>query len=297
MIRASCSPPRWPTPPTVLALVRQSSSETGGRIIKGAATGKAVQYSIRSCFAFSSINSSLMQESDRSRVSVLEINQEFNRHPFSEIVAAQAALFEDRYVERFYARAIELAAVIRANAHVFADAVAAELGEQRAGDQLGALLAGAYSLHSNQQITIEKARKWVQEQDWAADREEVASQSDEQALMHLLMAQRVKFRPGVSGTFEDVPVGELVEAANAEMESLKYPREPALEALKWSGFKVEDGSLYVSNTAPDIRRMLANTPWSANYARVLKRLPGAAAAGPISFGHKHSQARATRVPI
>ena len=281
----------------ILALVRQSSSETGGKIIKGAANGKAVQYSIRSCFAFSSINSSLMQESDRSRVSVLEMSQAHNRYTFPEIVEAQLALFQGRYVERFYARSIALAAVIRVNAHTFADAVAAELGEQRAGDQLGALLAGAYSLFSNEVISIEKARKWVQEQNWEADREEVQSMSDEQSLMHFLLSQRVKFRAHSTGVFEDVPVGVLVDAVNATEDNLMYPRDAAQQSLKWAGFKVEDGCLYVSNTSSDIKRMLEKQPWALNYSRVLKRLPGATTTNGISFGHKGSTARATRIPL
>ena len=284
---------------SVLGLVRQSSSETGGKIAKGGANGKGIKYEIRSCFAFSSINSSLMQESDRSRVSLLELDQTRARYDFKTVREAQAELLTDDYVRRFYARAIELAEVIRANAITFADAVAVELGEQRAGDQIGALLAGAYSLSKNGVITLEGARQWVQAQDWSLDRQEVTAQSDEKNLWDHLMGQRLKFRPNTQGAFADVPIGVLIEHAHGGNEfDVNYPSEVCREALKWAGFLVQGDALMISNKSPDITRMLANTPWSQNYGRVLKRLPGAEATpAAVSFGSKHSQARATRVPL
>jgi putative DNA primase/helicase len=71
----------------ILELVRQSSSETGARLIKGTATGNATSYQIRSCFAFSSINASLVQQSDRSRVTVVELTRDNMNIPFDEILA------------------------------------------------------------------------------------------------------------------------------------------------------------------------------------------------------------------
>ena len=284
---------------SVLGLVRQSSSETGGRIVKGSTSGKSVHYSIRSCFAFSSINSSLMQESDNSRVSVLELNQDYSKHPFDEIVRAGDELFRDGYIESFYARAIKLAPIIRENAKTFASAVAIVLNEQRAGDQMGALLAGAYSLHSQKIITPEKAREWVLEQDWTEERTEVNGQSDERSLLHYLYSQTLKFRPSSTGVHSDVPIGVLIDAAANRIDNpLEYPAAQAQQALNYAGIKIDGEEVYISNTSSTIKRLLANTPWSTNHSRVLKRLPGArASGGPVYFGHRGSEARSTIIPL
>ena len=45
-------------------------------------------------------------------------------------------------------------------------AVTTVRGEQRVGDQLGALLAGAYSLYSDNTISYEDALEWVRSHDW-----------------------------------------------------------------------------------------------------------------------------------
>ena len=284
---------------SVLGLVRQSSSETGGRIVKGSANGKSVYYNIRSCFGFSSINSSLMQESDNSRVTVLELNQDKKHHEFADIVAAQEALFVAGYVESFYARAIKMAPIIRENAKIFARAIAAVLGEQRAGDQLGALLAGAYSLHSQKLLTPEKAREWVKEQDWSYERTEVQAQSDEANLLHFLLSQTIKFRPTNSGVPSDIPIGVLIDSVMAQDPANNdVPYGTAYNSLLYAGIKVENGEVIVSNTSPFIKRLLSNTPWALNHYRVLRRLPGARASEkPVSFGHRGSEARATIFPV
>ncbi len=284
---------------SVLGLVRQSSSETGGRIIKGSNQGKSVYYNIRSCFGFSSINSSLMQESDNSRVTVLELNQDNKRHEFAEILASHEALFVDGYVESFYARAIKLAPVIRENAKVFARAIAVVLGEQRAGDQLGALLAGAYSLHSQKLLTSEQAREWVKEQDWNYEKAEAQEQSDEANLLHFLLSKTLRFRPTSSGVHSDVPIGVLIDSVLAQnAENHDVPYGAAYSTLLYSGIKVENGEIIISNTSPHIKHLLSNTPWSLNHYRVLRRLPGARASDkPVSFGHRGSEARATIISL
>ena len=276
----------------ILALVRQSSSETGGKIAKGTVNGTAMSFQIRSCFAFSSINASLVQQSDRSRVTVVELKPEKRKHNLDELLAAEARVLNETNIQRFYSRSISMAPVIRANALIFAKAVAAVMGEQRAGDQLGTLLAGAWSLQSDDVVTFEQAAAWVNEQDWGDQKDEVHGQSDEANLLAFLMQQQVRFN-GQNGT-RDLAIGELVSMADA---GVYEDGRSATQILGRYGLKIADGGLIISNSADGLKRLLSKTPWSVNWGKVLRRLPDARPCGVTYFGYPKSESRAVWVPL
>lgn len=276
----------------ILALVRQSSSETGGKIAKGTTSGTAQSFQVRSCFGFSSINASLVQQSDRSRVTVVELKADKRKHDLDELLAAEVATLTPEFISKFYARSIKLAPVIRRNAGTFAKAVAAVMGEQRAGDQIGALLAGAWSLTSDDEVTYEAAAAWVNEQDWCDQRDEVQGMSDEGALIEYLMQQIVRVDNGMRAY--DRSIGELVDDADSVDYDINVPSKRALARL---GLRVEDKTLIVSNTSDQLRRLLRGTSWATNWSKVLRRLPGAEPAGVVNFGYKGGHNRATRIPL
>ena len=276
----------------ILALVRQSSSETGGRIAKGTVNGNAMLFQIRSCFAFSSINASLVQQSDRSRVTVVELKPEKRKHNLDELLAAEARVLTEQNIHRFYSRAIAMAPVIRANALIFSKAVAAVMGEQRAGDQLGTLLAGAWSLTSDDLVTFEQATAWVDAQDWGDQKDEVQGQSDEAALLAFLMQQQLRL-PTDHGPRE-LTIGELVDVAR----SVDYTvSDAAGKLLLRTGIKIDGNGVIISNSADGIKRLLAKTPWSTNWGKVLRRIPDARACGVTYFGYPKSESRAVWVPL
>ena len=275
----------------ILALVRQSSSETGGKIAKGTTNGQAMSFNIRSPFAFSSINASLVQQSDKSRVTVVELKPEKRKHDLEELLAAEARVLTDGFISRFYARSISMASTIRANALVFAKAVAAVMGEQRAGDQIGTLLAGAYSLTSDNLVTFEQATAWVQKQDWEEMKGEVQGQSDEAAMLNHLLQQTVRFQ--TDNMTSERTIGELADMVRRFEPGYDF----AAKTLGRLGMRVSDGGLLVSNTADGIKKLLKNTQWSVNWSKILKRLPDAKIAGVTYFGFSGSDSRAVWVPF
>ena len=282
----------------VLALARQSSSESMAKILKGGANGDPAKYHVRSCFLFSSISSSLVQESDKSRVTLLELTREKARFSYEdEILPLMADLLTDEYRERFYARAIKLAPIIRKNARVFASAVAKVLGEQRAGDQYGALLAGAWSLHNSKVITKDQAEVWVAEQNWQTEQEAVSTMTDEYKCLNHIMGSRTKFRASTTGPVDDVPIGELVDAASGKGCSIDMPQDRSAATLVRLGIKVTDTHIWIANDYLDIKRLLEGTPWQVDYKSVLKRLPGADSPGKIRFTGIRSSIRCTRIPL
>lgn len=268
----------------VLALMRQASSDTSARIIKGTATGKSQRFEVRSCFAFSSIGVGLQQHADLTRVTVLSLQPNLRQTPeersnhFTERVMPAFEILTDDYVARLHARTIAMIPVIRANAETFARAGAITLGTRRMGDQLGALLAGAYSVYSDSAISLEGATRWLREQDWT---EETQSETrDEVALLNALLQTTARVQLTTGSV--DRSVGELVQIAQG-LTDHDVKQDEASSTLRRMGLRVDMDVLYVANTHSGVKKMLANTPWTTNWARVLKRLDGAQAIGTMRF--------------
>ena len=269
----------------VLALMRQASSDTAARIIKGTATGTSQRFEIRSCFAFSSIVVGLQQHADMTRVTVLSMALDATRTPeqraerFSTVIQPAFEELTPAYVDGLHARTLSMIPVIRANAETFARAGAVALGTRRLGDQLGALLAGAYALHSDGQITLEAARAWLDEQDWSEETTATATR-DEASLLATLLQHTVRVTSG-RGTV-DRSIGELAQVAHGIADPVLEIHE-ASSTLKRHGFKVDQDVLYVANSHAAIARILAATPWGRSWGRVLARLDGAVKLGPTRF--------------
>ena len=284
---------------TVMQLMRQASSENGAVIVKGSANGQAMSYRIRSMFAFASIGVGVQQYSDKSRVSILGLRR--NNDPgaadrFAKLKAAWLETMRPEYVERLHARAFRMIPVIRANAETFAIAAAEAIGEQRIGDQVGALLAGAYALHSTREITLDEAREWVRRQDWH-DEAALQEQRDEEMCLQALMEHTVRVQG--ANTTHDRTIGELAALAVEAAYDTEIGRTAADDALRRHGFRVTDDNkgLYVSTTHTAIKRILSDTPWVANWGRIIERLDGAEKAASAVRFTSGSRSRAVLVPL
>lgn len=53
--------------------MRHTSSESGGKIIKGSTSGRAAAFDIRSCFAFASIGVGIKQNADATWVDAIQM--------------------------------------------------------------------------------------------------------------------------------------------------------------------------------------------------------------------------------
>lgn len=264
----------------VLDLLRQSSSEGGADIVKGSQsqTG-ARRYKIRSCFGLSSINVGIEHQADENRITVLALKdrdhgnaaedearfEEFNRTVQTTITADFAA--------GLLSRSVRLLPIIRANAETFARTISVVFGSRRTGDQLGALLAGAYALHSDRVISAEAAEAWVRKQDWGgAAASEV--ERDEFRLLSHLTQHRIRFSQGNSSNME-ATIGRLLLAAAGRDTQINH--DHADMELRQIGIRYDlrDGKygIYVSTNHPALKRILVGTPWSAGWARAIGRLP------------------------
>ena len=267
----------------VLDLARQASSEGGAAIIKGSANGKAMQYHIRSCFAFSSINVGMSQAADESRTVVLTLAPDTDQHKraaaFARLKALHAQVMVPGFSGRLLARTLSLLPVIRQNSIVFAEAIARSGKPRRMGDTYGVLMAGAWSLRSRSVATADEADKMVAETQWVREAVVKADvEAEWQRALTTLLQHRARVTNG-NGRTEDVPIGELIRAAaGVQIRGAIYAADATL-ALSRMGLRfVDDGGvpvIQIANHSSICAELFARTPWAASWLATLTRMPGA----------------------
>lgn len=280
----------------VLELMRQASSENGAAIVKGSAGGRAQTFRIRSMFAFSSIGVGATQKADNSRLTVLSLVKDESPdrvERFEFLKKTRHEVLTPEFLAGLRARTVSLVPVIRKNAEVFARAAAARLGSQRAGDQVGALLAGAYSLYSAAEISLDEATTWVSSQDWgeAVDLDE---NTDEARCLAVILEAVLRVDTGKGST--ELSVGEAVSGHRSVVDV--GPSQADIDkALGRVGIKRDDEQfMIISNTHSGIAKILRETPWATNWSRILLRLPGATRTGPVRFAGSVGRGVSVLVP-
>jgi putative DNA primase/helicase len=267
----------------IILLARSASSDSDTSVFKGGNGngGGPTAFKTRSCFAFSSISPQLTHGADISRFSVLTIDKDTTserNEKFKALKSFKTKLLTKEYAQRLQARTIKLLPVIIKNAAVFSQAVVSLMGEQRNGDQLGPLLAGAYSLFSNSEISYEKAEEFILKHNFDDERatNEIVAES---GCFARIMEHLTNVESG-SGRYER-SIGELISIS----EGVAYtdfdvkPSDAKAKMLRL-GFKSvtrPDGTtwLHVASRYHIISKILQGTNWQENYAEILARVPGA----------------------
>jgi putative DNA primase/helicase len=286
----------------VLELARQASSESKARITKGSAGGGAIDYMVRSCFLFASIGVAAVKKADVSRVTVLQLRK--NNGPGSqehfEIVKALWLETVQRkgFAEQIRARSLANAKTLRANAETFSSVAVQFTGDKRSADQLGTLLAGAFSLTSTRIATEEFAKDWMAKQDWTGFKSEEIDNDENQCLSHLFAAS---IRYEIAGRPVTRSVSEAVAIANVSGSYLSNEqlgeRNETRDALRRHGILIKDGRASIANRHPALERIFADTPWAgAKWRQQLERVPGHEKHEVLNFGLNIRQ-RAVSVPF
>lgn len=283
---------------SVLEIMRASSTSDSGKIFKGSAGGSASQFNIRSCFAFASIGANLTQRSDISRITVLEIKKdqtETRKEKWQQTLRMYYDTITDEFVTAFQSRSVKMLPTILKNAKIFSNAVATELDNQRTGDQLGILLAGAYSLTSDSVISSEDAKRWIMEKDWSEERLSDSTR-DEIKIVNKIIDSEIT----VETVFGKITrtIGEVVIIARGDVvsqsESNYISEELANATLRRIGIKVDGYFVIFSDTSEYIGRILTNTPYSKNFHTILSRVDGAVKMEPTTFA-SGIKSRATKI--
>lgn len=278
----------------VFDLARQASSESAPPIIKGSANGQgAIEYVVRSCFAFSSINVSIQQQADESRTTLLKMAPTFKEmdHSFKSLEEAVFGIITDEYRDGLIARAVRLAPTIRHNHKVLAEAGQRFFGGRRQSDQLSMMLAGFWGLRTTTRFKDhEEARAFIQQFNWSAVVEDVPRDA-EQVLVDTILQSIIPMKAGA----EKLTLGELLhrEANDATINS----NDPDAKVVRRYGLMVKNGSLYIANQCNELSKLLNDTPWKGNWSKALLNLQGAKKSQHAEYFMPGMTTRAVIIPM
>lgn len=252
----------------ILGLARIASS--GGTISKGSQSGRAMSFVARSCFCFSSINTSLRHHADESRVSKLVLAR--NNAPdalahYQGLMRDISARFTPQYAGAMFSRTIRYLPELLDNIETFKVAASLKFRNRRAADQIGPMLAGYYLCHRPDRISLADAEAFISKHDWT-DHVALESTTDEARLFTYLMSRRIRVQLG--GHAHEVSIGQAIESTADDHEGKAY-----IEALGPIGIKVGYEDIAISNSADRIRELLRETPWSSDWKRPLSMIDGA----------------------
>lgn len=276
----------------VLAFARAASTGEAGMVAKGGQGGKGHTYSVRTMLAMASILPAVTLKSDVGRFSVLEVLPDRTAGA-TERWAAQLELYNSIVASarggRFVGRIVKNLPVLIGNIEAASIAAAEVLGDQRAGDQIGALLAGAFMWTTPTALSVADFRGWLRKQDLSSERE-ASGMKDEDTLLGLLLGAIIKVDGNHTRT-----VFELAEITTKRFRDDRVEYEMAKSTLERYGFRVDGDALFVSDSHHEVRRILAGTQFARNHARTLLRLNGAVAIKSMRFAG--AMTRATKINL
>lgn len=278
----------------ILILARQAfSGETP--IIKGGQHGQAHTYLVRSCFFMSSINVSISQRADKTRILVLRMKEphtRFDLTPKQQWEGLRQRIRETltpEWCSALRARSISLLPVINQNAETFSGVISEHLSNSRSGDQMGPILAGLYSLRSSGLISREEAAEIVGGMRWTDHVESnEENERDEYLCLRKIVSASIRINHG------EYSIAEMIDSLiNAQGDSGDDYRK----ALARYGLKVSENRqiLHVSKDQTNIEIILEKTPWKKSYFELLKRMAGSMKTSQLSIDNVRRQC--VNIPI
>jgi len=266
----------------VIQLMRQSSSETRGRIMKGSANHTAVSFTLRSAFLMSSIGVGLKEAADLTRTAVLTVRPQDARtakerenaeERWREFMAACMKVPRDA-PERLLARQVQNLVTLRKNIEVFKAVIAVNLGGRRLGDQLGTLMAGCYSLVNSGEVTHSLCEKYLERYDWE-EFTSVKSQREDLALLFHLAGSSLRVESSYG--FQERSIGELIEISMGHSYDERVPTLTADDVLKRHGLRTdrEKGGVWIGLKVPSLNNIMKTSDYFEGWQRVLERHPHA----------------------
>ena len=267
---------------SILSLIRQASSESGAETLKGTADGSGMSFHIRSMFALASIQVALKNKADIDRLTVLTLRSASQ----SSVSDRQWAELKDRIhslvvrdadvSRRLLRRAIDLIPKTLKNIEVFTEVAARKFSSQRDGDQYGTLLAGAWSLVSDEVATAAEAQELIDDYEWCEHRAGAEVDDSQAALEALLDANVTLDMSGGNSTISEL----LAIAAGRHVDDAEHIKDKdARRTLGRHGLKVgkigEKNYVFLANSNAERDKLMAKTRFSVGLREILLRLNGA----------------------
>lgn len=280
----------------LLSLIRQSSTESAAKTLKGTVNGDGMSFHVRSMFCLASILVGLDKKADIDRLSILTLLPSRGApgaiEHWERTSKAVYDLTRDTELRgRLLRRAITMMPIIRDNIEVFVKVAAKAFGSQRDGDQYGTLLAGAWSLTSSAAATPADAEALIGQFAWDEHIEQSDTDDSQLALAALMGAM---IRDGGA----QVSVHDLISCQLGEqVDGLSLSREVARRLLRSHGVLVSGDRLILPNQSTALRNLLDGTPYSADPKSVFSRLKGATNNGGKQVKFNGIKTRVVSMPL
>ena len=279
----------------VVTLLRQSSSETGARTLRGTAGGKAMDFRIRSMGCVASIQIGLHHQADLDRFCLLELRTaregEAEQHAWRTHLSNLAVL-RGNLPGKLRRRMFDGYGRIERSLPAFRTACLQEFGSARFADQYGTLLAGAWVLVNDEVATEQAAKEFMRRRDWTRRRPERENDDAQQAWSAMLQAL-------LWMNNKDYSVFELIRLVvdNKLARHTSVDAEEADRQLRNHGLivRLEPDPVLLVGRGTKVAELLKNTPYRNDPAKLFERLPGAERAGTQTFSG--TTKRATKVPL
>ncbi|MDP3328752.1 toprim domain-containing protein [Parvibaculum sp.] len=288
----------------VIALIRQSSTESDARTMKGTTFGNSMEFIIRSMFCLSSIMVGMKHQADYERLCILALRPKRDDEDASAAwESIKGPLFKLKadtdMPARLMRRSLNLLPITLQNIEVFTMAAAQKFGSQRDGDQFGTMLAGAWSLVSTRVATLEDATAMIGRYDWSDYIENSKTEESTKALAALLNSL-IRMQNGIQvSTFELIAAaaGHAVETCDVSMRNADAVLRRHGMQVKFFGKGVQNAALLLANTSTELPKLLEGTSYASDILGQLARVDGAYKVEPQSFNGTKSRALAIPLPL
>ncbi len=259
----------------ILSMIRQSSSESQAKTLKGTIGGSSSRYNIRSMFCLASINTNIDKKADIDRLTKLVIlppkDAEATEAHWAKLSDELHKISTDETIAgRMLARALYLMPIITQSVDVFCKVAARHFGSQREGDQFGTLMAGAWSLTRDTVPTEAEAQGMINAFNWEEHTEDNDVDDADKALEAILSA-KIK----VGHQVGDMSVYELIRETSPLHNRNLLEKNEALRLLIQNGIKVDKSEVVFGTSVTNLRALVSKTAYVTDLRGQLLRLPGA----------------------
>lgn len=281
----------------IIQLIRQTSTESQAKTLKGTVTGHGQNYHIRSMFCLASINVNLPGKADIDRLTrlVLRPPAPGTEEQWVKLETELNKIDSDTSISgRLLARALKLMPVILETTKVFRRAAAKHFGTQRDGDQFGTLLAGCWCLQKSHVPSEAEAMVLIKGYDWTEHTED-HDQDDSKMALASIMGSKLR----LGGSMGDQTVYTLVREAHSLFRVGAVDVILADQVLRSHGIRLEekDGVLLFGTGVPNLKKLVADTPFASDVRGQLLRLPGASKYQDKSVRFNGQGSKCVAVPI
>jgi len=285
----------------VLMMLRGSFSNGESKIIKGGMDGRAKAYEIKTMAMFSSIGVYLDPKADKRRFTIFGLKNDSSKRDdaFDQYKEKYFSIVTDDYIRALQERTINMLPIIIQNVKVFSKAINKKLNDTSVSDLLGGLLAGAWSLMSDDVVEFNQAFEFVDRFEWNNEKI-IKDEKDEILMFQEIMSTQIRidninsFTIGELLSFEHNPL--LINELMISNDTARF-RYEINRALGNYGIKYVKGRICFANNNPALKRLMYNSAWVHAIDQLLLRLPDAEKDNPREYVRGQGSKRGISVPV